>query len=93
MSLLFGMWYGRAFPTYHGLQSMSVLMSFRSRTARLYDFAVIAPLMLSRACVANFASMKPIWAKPAGRSLGEYFLDLEHQRRVGPDDGSTLLNS
>ena len=60
MSVLFGMWYGSAFPTYHGLQRMSVLTFFRLRAARLYDLAVTGPLTFIRAVVANFASMKPI---------------------------------
>ena len=52
----------------------------------LYDFAVIGPLTLSSAIVANFASMKPIWPKLWIAIFGEYFFsDLsEHQRRVRP---------
>ena len=38
------MWYGSALPTYHGLQSMSVLMFLSFRTAALYDFAVTGAL-------------------------------------------------
>src|SRR5512132_1598614 len=94
MSVLFGMWYGSAFPTYHGLQRMSVLTFFRLRAARLYDLAVTAPLTFIRAVVANFASMKPIWANACGAIVGAYFFRIASISRVsGPTDGSRLENS
>src|SRR5580765_7170762 len=94
MSVLFGMWYGSAFPTYHGLQRMSVWTFFRLRAARLYDLAVTGPLMLSRAVVANFASMKPIWPNACGAMLGAYFFWMASIRRVsGPCDASRSPNS
>src|SRR5689334_13992343 len=94
MSVLFGMWYGSAFPTYHGLQIMSVLMFFRLRTARLYDFAVIGPLMLISAAVANLPSMKPIWPNACGAIEGAYFFSIANMSVVsGPCFGSTRPNS
>src|SRR6478672_6028880 len=94
MSVLFGMWYGRAFPTYHGLQRMSVWTFFRLRAARLYDLAVTGPLMLSRAVVANFASMKPICPNACGAMVGAYFFWMASIRRVsGPCDASSRPNS
>src|SRR5665213_3035227 len=93
MSVLFGMWYARL-PTYHGLQSMSVLMFFRARTASLYDFAVIAPLMFIRAMVANFASMKPICPNDWGAIFDAYFLRIWNIRaESGPTVGAISENS
>src|SRR6476646_4294947 len=94
MSVLFGMWYGRFPPTYHGLQSMSVLTFFSLRTSALYDFAVIGPLTLSSAIVANLPSMKPICANAWGAIFDAYFFRMSNISAVsGPTDGSTLLNS
>src|SRR2546423_1257821 len=93
MSQLSGMWNG-SLPTYHGLQSMSVFWFFRFWTARLYDLAVIAPLMLSSAFTENLPSMKPIWANACGAILGAYFFRIWNISAVsGPTLGSTLLNS
>src|SRR6187551_123828 len=93
MSQLFGMWYGSAFPTYHGLQIMSVLMFFSFRTEALYDFAVTGPLTLRRAIVENLPAMKPICAKAWG-SIFVYFLSTSSISRVsGPCEGSSRPNS
>src|SRR6516164_173907 len=93
MSVLFGMWYGRL-PTYHGLQSMSVFSFANARTALLYDLAVIAPLMLRSASVANFPSRKPIWPNACGAIFGAYFAWIANiSAESGPTFGSTLLNS
>src|SRR5580765_3177908 len=73
---------------------MSVWTFFRLRAARLYDLAVTGPLMLSRAVVANFASMKPIWPNACGAMLGAYFFRIAIIRRVsGPCDASSSPNS
>src|SRR4029453_13109860 len=93
MSQLLGMWYGRLSPTYHGLQSMSVLMFFSPRTALLYDLAVIGPLMLRRALVANIPSMKPICANACG-AIFVYLSRICSINRVsGPCDAGSRLNS
>src|ERR1035437_956840 len=93
MSVLLGMWYARL-PTYHGLQSMSVFWSLRARTALLYDFAVIGPLTLSSAWVANIASMKPICPNDWGAMVGAYFLRTWNISAVsGPTVGATSENS
>ena len=73
MSVLFGMWYARFLPTYHGLQSMLVLTFLSARTALLYDVAVTSPFTLRSAWVANFASMKPIWPNAWSAIFGAYF--------------------
>src|SRR5438477_11567820 len=96
MSALFGMWYGRLLPTYQGLQIMSVFTFFKLRTARLYDFAVTAPLAaaLSNASVENFPSMKPIWPNACGAMVGAYFFRIANISRVsGPTFGSMFENS
>src|SRR5262245_23660523 len=94
MNVLFGMWYGRLLPTYHGVQRMSVFWFFRPRTARLWDFAVIGPLTESRAVVATFPPRKPICGNAPGAMLGAYFLRMLNISAVsGPTDGSTFLNS
>src|SRR5450432_807271 len=93
MSTLFGMWYARL-PTYHGLQSMSVLTFLSARTASLYDFAVIAPLMLIRAFVANMASMKPICPNDWGAIFGAYFFRIWNiSAESGPTVGEIRANS
>src|SRR6478672_8698163 len=94
MSVLFGMWYGRAFPTYHGLQRMSVWTFFRLRSARLYDLAVTGRFAFRSAVVTNFASMKPICANACGAMLGAYFFRIWNISRVsGPTAGSRFENS
>src|SRR5581483_111211 len=73
---------------------MSVFWFLRFLTALLYDAAVIGPVMLSSAAVANLPSMKPICAKACGAIFGAYFLRIWNISAVsGPTDGSTFLNS
>src|SRR6188474_398640 len=63
-------------------------------TAALYDFAVIGPLMLSNAFVANFPARKPIWANACGAMLGAYCLRIANiSAESGPTFGSTFENS
>src|SRR5579862_7945552 len=93
MFVLLGMWYGM-FPTYHGLQRMSVFCLTSPFTAMLYDLAVIAPWMLSSALTANFPSRKPICANACGAIFGAYFVStLNISAESGPTFGSTFANS
>src|SRR2546423_15392510 len=73
---------------------MSVFWFLSALTALLYEAAVMGPLMLSRAAVANLPSMKPIWANACGAIFDAYFFRIWNISVVsGPTDGSTLLNS
>src|SRR4051794_21900690 len=72
---------------------MSVFWFFRFCTARLYDFAVIGPLIESSAFVTNLPAMKPIWANACG-AIFVYFVRIWNiSAESGPTDGSTFENS
>src|SRR5512141_118765 len=73
---------------------MSVFWFFSALTAALYDFAVIAPLMLSSALTANFPSRKPICANACGAIFDAYFFRTWNiNAESGPTFGSTFENS
>src|SRR3954447_9831928 len=73
---------------------MSVFWFLSALTAALYDFAVIAPLMLMSALVANFPSMKPICPNACGAIFGAYFFRIWNiSAESGPTLGSTFENS
>src|SRR3954452_14476432 len=93
MSQLFGMWYARLFPTYHGLQSMSVLTFLRFRTAALYDFAVTSPFTLMSAAVANLPTMKPISLNACRSIFGAYFVVIARYSTMSGVVSVRLLNS
>src|SRR5262245_3076280 len=72
---------------------MSLFWFFRFRTAELYDFAVIAPLMLRSALTANFASRKPIWANACGAIFVYFWRIWNISAESGPTFGSMFENS
>src|SRR4029079_709787 len=73
---------------------MSGFWFFSFTTAALYDFAVIGPLMLRSAAVANFPFRKPICANACGAMFGAYCLRIANMSaESGPTFGSTFENS